>query len=78
MPLDQKKAETAENIGNAKKYNPHTYISTKVDLTKLQQTFGQTTSVELFLKKAIQKSYKSITKSDCKINEEADHSVNLQ
>jgi len=33
--VEQKKAEAAENIGNAKKYNPHTYISTKVDLTKL-------------------------------------------
>jgi hypothetical protein len=68
----------AEAIGDAKKYTAHTYLSTKIDLSKLHKTFGEKAVVEHFMRKAIQKSYKSISKSNCTINEPGENAVNLQ
>ena len=47
-------------------------------MTNLYKTFGEKASVEHFVRKAIQKSYKIIIKEDCKINESGKNAVNLQ
>ena len=53
LKVDENNANKAENIETAKRFNAHTYLSTKVDLSNLHKTFGKTASIEYFLRKAI-------------------------
>jgi len=64
-------------IGDAKKYTAHTYLSTKIDVSQIYKQFGDKASIEHFLKKAVQKSYKLISKTQCTINEPSENAVHL-
>lgn len=67
----------AENIGDAKKYLAHTYMSTKFDASSLISTFGKDVNIQVFISKAVQNAYKHVLNETCLINTSGPHAVNV-